>query len=408
MSLTERFPQPASPKESSWNLGPVIDKPPFPNAKGIDENPDTTTTRIETPFYRTISEPFSPGTPEYYANFSPYSLFCLRTTIVSFVEHYPQFRSFCQDNKMRMYLVFDTKLPRDTEEFIAKIVRTTTDYGESPRCVLFDSTLPIVTSSGERIPNQWLERILPFVDFGQYSASLLLGIYEEPQDNKRRIYLDLSEVPNYVEEYTRLLLSAQQQLEDMWNRGTVRFARSIASAWSLEHLGDDLYQATWKDNRFAKSPTMFLLSRLRGERTLFVHVGSNLVRKHGVAKELSSAQFQFWFVNDFVEIVADNLYQARRAATIAFNEKRRATEKVIIKDLEYPTSFAELYKEAQGNVSHMGTVDYLQINHERLLTRVSTKIPLWIPQEEAQRRVEEDVSRAVAKAEDKEFAQERQ
>lgn len=397
MSLTEHFPQPPTASGDSQGNEPLIDKPPFPNAEGIDTNPERDTTRIETPFYRTISEPYSPGSPEYYANFRPYSLFCLRTIVTSFAGHYPQFQSFCQDNKMQMYLVFGSRLPAETERYIARIVRNVTGHGE-PRCVLLDSSISLVTAQQERIPNSWIQRMLPFVDLGDISASLLLGIFDEPVDDKTRLYVDLSQFPNYTEEYSKLLLSTQQQLEDMWNQGTVRFARSIATKWSLQHLGDDLFQATWRDKRFAPSPTLFLLSRLRGERTIFVDVGSNLVRKHQVAARLSQNGFQFWFVNNTVEIVVDDLYQARRASTIAFNEKRRAEGKVVVNVLKYPTSLSGLYRESQRKEGNAKTEssEYLQATSKGLHTVISTKIPLWMPEDEVQRRIQQDVRSALS------------
>lgn len=378
----------------------LIDKPPFPDAEGVDTNPERDTSRIETPFYRTISEPYSPGSPEYYANFRPYDVFCLRTIVTSFTGHYPQFRSFCQDNKMQMYLVFDTRLPTDTERYIARIVRNVTGHGE-PRCVLIDSDISLVTSlpgtkRQERMPNSWIQRMLPFVDLGDVYVSLLLGVYDEPVDAKTRLYVDLSQTPNYTDEYARLLLSAQQQLQDMWNQGTVRFARSIAEKWSLKHLGDDLFTATWTDKRFAPSPTLFLLSRLRGERTIFVDVGNNFVRKHQVAVKLSCAQFQFWFIDNSVEIVVDDLYQARRASTLAFNEKRRAEGKVVVNMLNYPTSLSGAYLESQrkfASSENGESVEYMQA--KPLSTVVSTRIPLWMPEEEVQRRVQQDVTSAL-------------
>jgi len=88
--------------------------------------------------------------------------------------------------------------------------------------------------------------------------------------------------------------------------------------------------ANWKDYRFAPSPSLFLLSRLHGSTTISIAVGNKEVQRHYVASALSKTGYSFFFVGDYVEVFADNLIQARRAATIAFDNTRTASGKTVV------------------------------------------------------------------------------
>jgi len=184
----------------------------------IGEHPTSSRNWIPTRFYRTISEFDDNTAPEYYANYTAYDVFCLRTCLASYTNTYPEFNSFRQGNKMVLYV--------DIPQEFAQLVDVLSGNGE-PMLVLADSDISI-----DSLPNSWIATMLPYVILDEnpdasvlttttegtsrkYRSSLSLGILDEPNDSKTRLFVDLSTADNYMETYRNLLVSVTNQLRTM-------------------------------------------------------------------------------------------------------------------------------------------------------------------------------------------------
>lgn len=217
-------------------------------------------TSISTRYYRTIP-PNVENAPEYYANYRPYHVFCLNTILDSYCMENnlgltPRFTSSQYNNKMYLYVSFrrgnsneDEELDEETTQELSCLIDSITGNMENPNCLLLDSQLRLV-EGGELIPEDWLRKIIPYINLNDqldvsllgwgeaeyeygtelirhdYSTSLSQGISNpcrfRSSGRVTRLFVDLSEVTPYTKVYNMLFDKAIERIREYWRSGIGR------------------------------------------------------------------------------------------------------------------------------------------------------------------------------------------
>jgi hypothetical protein len=269
-----------------------------------------TTTAVVSPYTRTIVDTSLLCAQEPDVSFTHYDLFCLETWLA------PVVRSLLGAQVGLSLITVDTNdimqvvvvpvhgdnevpLTRDQIELLNREVARVTQL--SGRCLLYDLS-PLTSYSLKPIPRGWLGQMLPYVTIPDRY---------QPQIVKQGLSIVIDDL-DYLATYTRLLDSLRSQLREMYDRGYIVNASSIAQPWALELVdqGGLLYRATWHDNRWVNDLYVFLEERLRGERTIWIPIRPSYVYRHLIAERFPEAVFSDYKVG----IEVSSLEEARRVA----------------------------------------------------------------------------------------------
>jgi hypothetical protein len=268
-----------------------------------------TSSVIITPYTRTLVDISSVCAEEPEVSFTHYDLFCLETWLAPLIK-----RLFGKEvgavpitvetNDIMQVTVTivkgDLDFPMDQEQVdlinkeVAKI--TSTKRG---RCLLYDYS-PLTTYSHKPIVSSWIKQMLPYV--------------QVPQRYEPQIVDEGLAVGNlgleYLETYNELFESVVSQLREMYDRGYILNASSIAQDWELEVVdqGKLLYRATWHDNRWIDDLYIFLEERLRGEKWIYLPIQPSYVYRHLIAERFPRAIFTEYKVG----LEVNSLQEARK------------------------------------------------------------------------------------------------
>ena len=272
------------------------------------------------------------GTP--CVNFTPYNLFCLRTRLYPYIRktYGPDTTATFEhvEDSGVMSLVATLKNPdgstkkmtteqeKDMEKHINVILADDLDH-----VLVIPTDFPFPLREGKCADSIWLKSVLPYlyVDDEYY-----------PYIDEYGLNLILDSVPEYTDLYADVINDLVDQLLDMMHQGyIIGMPEDIAKSWKFSLLDEDydVYYATWSNN-FITGPYGdmygFIKSRIKGETSIDVHVGSNLVERHLVAESIKNAKF----ISDYVRVDVNGLDDALEKISVIRSSLDGATGNVVI------------------------------------------------------------------------------
>ena len=305
---------------------------------------------ILTPYYQTVlNRKFNECVEEPDYNFNSYNLFCLKTRLLPRVQKIVgndidilyglkqaenkniiyttvvlvNYQTVSEKNQVELNVnqsIEEVQLTQDQRKQIQKDVDEITTKN-ADACLLMSFNEALVDEGGKIVPVNWLEKIVPYVQIdgklnsfvNEYGLHLILTAYTG------------SVIPyTYLEKYNQVLLDVRSQIISMYKAGYLYIypynnRDQLIEKWDLEMVDQEgfLYRPRWYDLRITKDLVKFLQSRIRGEKTISVSIGYNLVYRHMVAQALKGKNIVFNYEN--VIIYVKNLTETRQILAILFN-----------------------------------------------------------------------------------------
>jgi hypothetical protein len=289
-----------------------------------------------TPYYRTIlgnsTELQCEEEPDF--NYSPYTIFCLRTKLEATVNSLlgPQ------------YEISFLSVPKDQKMVLGVFISLRTEKVEPPKelqdainlfctqdvttALLYRVERPLILENGQVIPMAWLTNMLPYVS---------LSPQLNPFVDTLGLQVDLSRYPEYQNKYQELLQETRRQLSNLYLRGYLLQAGSIADIWNLEVMDIQglLYRPRWMDKSFAPDLVEFLRQRLAGEEYISFKVGWNNVVHHFLAQALIERNItDLYFYEDRLLVRATSFLEAAQLSPLVSLTVARANGMVILDPIE--------------------------------------------------------------------------
>lgn len=300
---------------------------------------------LSTPYYNTLLESHVLGCddePDF--NYGPYELFCLNTRL------YPKVYEV-YDRDIEIILVdvhknnrmwTKARLDRITDAtFNDPIPNTQLKYCKDKHIILQNYLDTIITTnskyclvdrkelyiiSRKRYPKGWFNEILGYIN---------LPTEYNPFIQPEGIYLSFNPKSNYKKAYNEVVKLILDTIEQYYKEGVVYGAEHIAENWGLERLDIEVYKPKifkpiWKDSRFAKDITRFLIDRVNGEQHIKIKVSDNLVKRHHIASVLSQNKIEMGFEGSYIKIPVNNLEDAQYISSLVVSSQAiKGSEKVI-------------------------------------------------------------------------------
>lgn len=261
-----------------------------------------------------IKEMFSVKVPKSppKSNYTSYDILSLRTRLVPYLEKmygpgaYPVF-----GDKIVEERVYMTMLPtigskyinmKDSElsklkDIIDSLISQGFEYA------LLSPIKDYMSKRYGRIPKSWVKNIMRFVNVPEIYRPYM-------SDNGLMVSVVMEEEPHRI--FSDLTVNVNEQIVAMYEGGVMYMNDGqIIDDWGYEQVDSkyNLFQPTWKDNRITDSysgPVGFIRSRLEGNKTISVYVGSAPYIRHSVSK-----LFPCNFIGEHVRFKVENIEDAR-------------------------------------------------------------------------------------------------
>ena len=298
---------------------------------------------LSTPYYRTLTSNNLFGYEDRGEfTYTPYNVFCLETRLSPFVYELLGedinliFKTINENNRMALKVeivkMVDTirvgepvpdpeleispELKHKIQNKVDEIVTDKINY-----CLISLNNLYKITE--HKYPKGWFRSVAGYIPLpDEYN----------PFFRPEGIYLIFNPKSDYKTEYNRLVTVMVDTIENYWRDGVVYGADSISVPWKLERLDlttitPRLFQAMWKDSRFAPDLVGFLLDKISGNPYIQVKVSDNLTRRHEVAKVLNKAGIPSIFIGNKVSVPADDLDEAQYICSLIKEAESKASGK---------------------------------------------------------------------------------
>lgn len=225
-----------------------------------------------------------------------------------------------------------------------KINEILTNYPEA--CLLMNWNLQIYSESGQTIPKEWIQQILPFVDLdSKYQPfytndgyHIILSDWDQLQrgidDTNTSQPSDI--VKSYLQMYSTLYMKVVNTIKKMYDDGYVLIISpntTLLQDWSLIPVDEDgiLYKPNWKDTRITRNLVEFITNLIQNQNTIRLHIGRDDTQRHFIAKILTSNSIQFSFMGSYIKIQAINISHVKRVCTLIDSAKAQKDQIGILK-----------------------------------------------------------------------------
>lgn len=276
---------------------------------------------VWTPFYRTATYTDISCPPNTDANYTPFKLYVFKNVV------YYWMRKKLGDNldvnyierpkNKKLYLSIEFRSngnPVDLTESLSWYIRNKIEeYGLDKLdwipVFYFDEI--VHTEDGTRIPQKWVNEIINYV-----------GVDEsyQPYIDEIGLMINISLFPDYNQLHVTLTKNIRDKLIEYYHLGCVyKPSEKIIENWNLVPVSssnDNLYRANWKDLRIIQSfgsMTDFLLSRLYGEKKLYLKINNDFGTRYSLSELLYKNNFtidDFVFTEDGIEITVPGYTQS--------------------------------------------------------------------------------------------------
>lgn len=386
---------------------------------------------LTTPYYKT----FNPRNPigcaeDSKLNYSPYDVFCIETQLYPIIynkinrnvqmifeyshdDHksqlvinliYPSIiktGSNVPDKSKNVILSCDDR--KYLQNKLDKIIYENPDY-----CSLNFNELWL--SFKPNYPKSWMKIMLKYIDIPQKYY---------PRYTFDHILIKLDPYSDFRNIYSSIEKSIKTQLTEFYEKGTVYAAHNISEKWSLTELNVEtyeqyknkidrqnaielgilntdnisdiseikisndienrsdirIYQADWKDKRFAHDITLFLLERLNDDPFIKIEIPDNNVYKHYIIDELTKHKYPAIIEGNYVKIPSDSLDESQKIASLIDYSIENAEGKVLTYNLS-SIELLELYiNEAKILLKGANCLGY-KINDPQKPYKFSCLIPM--------------------------------
>lgn len=311
--------------------------------------------------------------------YTPYRIFVLKTRIFPMIysifdkkgdkiDIYPKSIYNAKTNRMDVYLkiakIDDNSVEKEDEsitvteierEKIQKEIDTITS--ENIDYALIDVN-ELYRSINKKYSFSW------FVSILEYS---LPDTSFNPFIQKEGIYLKFNPNSDYKTAYYNTCKTICEKIDKYYSHGVVILSSSndnLIKNWNLVSIDDEeivkrLYQPNWLDHRFASNMVDFLYERISGEPYITFTLPDNMVRRHGIMKNLKN--YNCFIESSCLKVKCDNLIDARKIASLV--EKGTATTYGRVMILEAKrTSEAYLFSEYSKKNSLGESISYYNDN----------------------------------------------
>lgn len=276
--------------------------------------------------------------------YTPYRIFVLETRLYPLIYNmfsmniniYPKSVYNPEKNRMDVYLhiveIFQDRektleLTPDQRKIIQdkidEITSKNIDYALIDIQELHNSIRP-------KYPMSWFRQIIEYT-----------GLDDEfnPFIQEEGIYLTFEANSNYKEDYYRVCDFLKKRITEFYENGVIVLSNKINSVrkeklvndWNLVAIDKEekvkrLYQADWKDARFAENQVDFLLGKVEEDPYIRILLSDNLVQRHFIFKSIVNP---FIVEGSYIKIKVDNIGEAQEIATLITAEKSKSQGRVV-------------------------------------------------------------------------------
>lgn len=311
---------------------------------------------VYTPYYRSINE----SECIFNANFTydPYTLFALKTRLISFLSSLDS--SFFVGGEEKMLdVTFPTRRKDDKlyitvtltkggniypmNEILARKLQEKVDHltGNVLTHVLLLNTSKFYDERGELISKSWLTTIIPYLEV---SDEL------EPINDEEGLKVNLSLYDDYMTLFKALNDNIRERILTMFKQGHIVASTSImVERWNMTLIDSNLYAIQWKEPYLEityGSLTNFLRMQFLEETYISLKVDFNWVIKHDLSKKLTN--FDFYFSGNLLKIKVTNLEQLRIIIAKIKTAKENSEGKAAIFLLKKVTEVAKYEEVAKS------------------------------------------------------------
>lgn len=302
---------------------------------------------IKLDLYRLLPEQHAISYPEpdVDCRYTPYHIFVLETRLYPFIYNllsyevkyknlyiYP--KSVYNKNTYRMdvYLRIvkldnlseeEVKLSREEKEKVENKLYQITS--KDINYVLIDVNELYKSLKHKQYPFPWFQSILGYAWSPERNNERNThGEQEEGNDNDYQafsnsdgIYLQMNPNSEYKKEYHHICEQIEKRIDEFYKKGTIVLPDEnleFIQKWNLVSIAPNLYQANWRDYRFAKNPVDFLLNKVQEDPCIYLTIPDNLVARHfimtglqGIPSKIEGSQ---------LKIEVDNLKEAQEVASL--------------------------------------------------------------------------------------------
>jgi hypothetical protein len=200
--------------------------------------------------------------------------------------------------------------------------------------------------------------------------------------NSDGIYLQLNPNSEYKKDYYRICEQIQERIDEFYRKGTIVLPDNelqIIQKWDLISIAPNLYQANWRDFRFAKNPTDFLLNKIQEDPCIYLTIPDNLVTRHFIMQALQGIPSKI--EGSQLKIEVNNLKEAQEMASLVDQQIAFAKGEVFVlvasrlSEVYLFTEYANKYKLGESVTYFVDEYPYmfsclLQHKPERLGERM--------------------------------------